>query len=195
MPKSWRTDTFMSGRPGTPAWAWAGMSLRFRMVVAGARHVHAAGSATRCELPSLAGLRRGRLLQIVIGLDDFAQLVLGPLVAAVGVGMVALHQLLEPRLDLDRGPRRPADRALPATSLQRLQPARSAGASRAAPSASEKNACGSREAHAAASVACRPCRGACRAPWRWRPPSRSAGGRSRRPSGRPRTSALLMPSK
>src|SRR5215510_2669070 len=41
-----------------------------------------------------------RLLEIVIGLDDFPQLVLGPLVTPVGVGVMALHQLLEAVLDL-----------------------------------------------------------------------------------------------
>src|SRR5215813_3489938 len=39
-------------------------------------------------------------LQIIIRLDDLAQLILGGAVAAVGVGMMALHQLLEARLDL-----------------------------------------------------------------------------------------------
>src|SRR5215467_2567139 len=38
-------------------------------------------------------------LQIIIRLDDLAQLVLGGAIAAVGVGMMALHQLLEARLD------------------------------------------------------------------------------------------------
>ena len=41
-----------------------------------------------------------RLLQIVIGLDDLAQLLLRRTVAAVAVGMVALDQFLEPGLDL-----------------------------------------------------------------------------------------------
>ena len=49
------------------------------------------------------------LLQIVIGLDDFAQLVLGARVAAIGVGVVALNQLLEARLDLVRASAVPAD--------------------------------------------------------------------------------------
>src|SRR5262249_41106848 len=40
-----------------------------------------------------------RLLEIVIGLDDFPQLVLGPLVTPVGIGVMALHQLLEAVLD------------------------------------------------------------------------------------------------
>ncbi len=44
------------------------------------------------------------LFQIVIGLDDFAQLVLGARIAAVEVGVVQFHLLLEPRLDhLARG--------------------------------------------------------------------------------------------
>src|SRR5258708_13790205 len=40
------------------------------------------------------------LLQVVIGLDDLAQLVLRGAIAAIGVGMMAFHQLLEPRLDV-----------------------------------------------------------------------------------------------
>src|ERR1700677_1686606 len=38
-------------------------------------------------------------LQIVIGLDDFDQAVLGGAVAAIGVGMMLLHQRLVLRLD------------------------------------------------------------------------------------------------
>src|SRR6266853_735700 len=98
MPNSWRTDTFMSGRPGTPAWAWAGISFRFRM-------------SCRCSalLPHRRGLLartlavtsdEASLFQIVISLDDFAQLVFGPFVSAIGVRVVALDQLLEPGLDL-----------------------------------------------------------------------------------------------
>src|SRR5688500_3423832 len=40
-------------------------------------------------------------LQVIVRRDDLAQLFLEHAVAAVGVGMVALHQLLEARLDLD----------------------------------------------------------------------------------------------
>src|ERR1700677_4901803 len=43
-------------------------------------------------------------LQIVIGLDDFDQAILGGAVAAIGVGMMLLHQRLVFRLDgLERG--------------------------------------------------------------------------------------------
>ena len=49
------------------------------------------------------------LLQIVISLDDFAQLVFGPFVPPVGVGVVAFDQLLEPRLDLVAVGRRPSN--------------------------------------------------------------------------------------
>ena len=52
-----------------------------------------AAAATR-YLSSAGGL------QIIVGLDDLAQLVFGGAVAAVGVGMMALHQHLEARLDL-----------------------------------------------------------------------------------------------
>src|SRR5262249_56192391 len=39
-------------------------------------------------------------LEVVVGLDDLGQLVLAGAVAAVGIGVVALHQELEPCLDL-----------------------------------------------------------------------------------------------
>ena len=116
MPKSWRTDTFMSGMPGTPAWAWAGMSFRFRMFFQVLGRQCRTGSANDRELPSVPASDEASLLQIVISLDDFAQLVLGPLVAAIGVGVVALDQLLEPGLDLGTRRRLPADRGLPAIS-------------------------------------------------------------------------------
>ena len=58
-------------------------------------HAAAAG-AKRREPPSARASR----FQIIVGLDDLAQLVLAAAVAAVGVGMVALHQQLEARLDL-----------------------------------------------------------------------------------------------
>src|SRR3954467_14416974 len=55
--------------------------------------------------------RRGRQsaksngFQVFISLDDFAQLVLGGAVPAIGVGMVALHERFETRLDVfDRRP-------------------------------------------------------------------------------------------
>src|SRR4029079_1628780 len=44
-----------------------------------------------------------RRFQIIIGRDDVAQLVLGGAIAAVGVGMMALHQHLEARFDDDLG--------------------------------------------------------------------------------------------
>src|ERR1043165_1766945 len=43
-----------------------------------------------------------RRLQVIVGLDDLAQAILARAVAAVRVGMVALHQLLEARLDPGR---------------------------------------------------------------------------------------------
>src|SRR5215831_2259129 len=96
MPNSWRTDTFMSGRPGTPAWAWAGISFGSGCIAgigaAADRQVLLAALAAASDQPSL--------FQIVISLDDFTQLVFGPFVPTVGVRMVALDQLLEPRLDL-----------------------------------------------------------------------------------------------
>jgi hypothetical protein len=49
------------------------------------------------------GSNQSSLLEIVISLDDFAQLVLGPFVPPVGVGVMAFDQLLEPRLDLLAG--------------------------------------------------------------------------------------------
>src|SRR5262245_42785726 len=94
MPTSWRTDTFRSGMPGTPAWAWAGISRRFRMFFL-VRPVRPRGMA---QLQPVSN--EPSLFQIVIGLDNFAQLVLRPRIAPIGVGVMALHQLLEPGFDL-----------------------------------------------------------------------------------------------
>src|ERR1700726_4010797 len=43
------------------------------------------------------------LLEVAIGLDDFPQLIFRGAITAIGIGMVALHQLLEPRLDVRTG--------------------------------------------------------------------------------------------
>ncbi len=40
------------------------------------------------------------LLEIIIGFDDFTQLIFRAPVAAIGIGMVALHQLFKPGLNL-----------------------------------------------------------------------------------------------
>src|SRR5690349_2239161 len=130
MPKSWRTDTFMSGMPDTPAWAWAGISI-----ISGSccrrqpQPLHRIGQdelCIRCGGPLPYASEEGtsdeaRLLEIVIGLDDFPQLVLGPLVTPVGVGVMPLHQLLEAGLDpLAVGALIEAER-LQRLALQRLQ--------------------------------------------------------------------------
>src|ERR1041384_4744440 len=54
-------------------------------------------AALGAPLPASAEFRR---LQIIIGLDDRHEPILGRAIAAVGVGMVPLHQLLEACLDL-----------------------------------------------------------------------------------------------
>ena len=101
MPKSWRTDTFMSGMPGTPAWAWAGIAIGFRMLLPVPAEVAAPDRPKDNEYRRLQASDEASLLQIVISLDDFAQPVLGPLIPAIGVGMVALYQFLELGLDLN----------------------------------------------------------------------------------------------
>src|SRR5690348_16848623 len=118
MPKSWRTDTFMSGMPGTPAWAWAGISLGSGCLCGGRRY-RRTGGATRYVLAGSSD--EASLLQIVISLYDFAQLVFGPFVSAVGVGVVALNQLLEPGLDLESLGGWTEIQGLQRFQLQRLQ--------------------------------------------------------------------------
>src|SRR5262245_13353685 len=76
-------------------------------------HIRTAPDATRDRTPAIALLRRSRSgaaasaeadrLEIIVGLDDLPQALLGGAIAAIGVGVVALHQRLEPRLDLLRG--------------------------------------------------------------------------------------------
>src|ERR1700678_1824120 len=43
------------------------------------------------------------LLEVAIGLDDLAQLIFRGAIAAIGVGMMAFYQFLEPRLDVGAG--------------------------------------------------------------------------------------------
>src|SRR4029079_2159748 len=86
----------MSGMPGTPAWAWAGISFGSGCLCRGRHRCRTGGAGTIAVTSDEASL-----LQIVISLDDFAQLVLGPFVPPVGVGVVSFHQFLEPGLDLE----------------------------------------------------------------------------------------------
>src|SRR6202040_3644313 len=44
-------------------------------------------------------------LQVIVGLDDLPQAVLAGPIAAVGVGMMAFHQNIDPRLDIRSRPR------------------------------------------------------------------------------------------
>ncbi len=46
------------------------------------------------------GSAEARGLQVIIGLDDLPKRVLGTAVAAIGVGMMAFYQCLEPGLDI-----------------------------------------------------------------------------------------------
>src|SRR6266481_7691612 len=43
------------------------------------------------------------LLEVVIGLDDLTELVFRGAIAAIGIGMMALHEFLESRLDVGAG--------------------------------------------------------------------------------------------
>ena len=111
------------------------------------------------------------LLQIVISLDDFAQLVFGPFVPPVGVGVMALDQLLEARLDLvPLGPARQIE------GFQRFQLERPEGPALLVGSAGAPAEEAVRVGEAAA-YRHPPGRAAYRAPRSWRPPSRSDGGR------------------
>src|ERR1700736_4559068 len=99
MPNSWRTDTFMSGKRGTPGWASA-MESRFWSWADDRQADTAPGSARRRTVNPPAS-HEPSLFQIVISLDDFPQLVFRAGVAAVGIGMVALYEFMEARFDLE----------------------------------------------------------------------------------------------
>src|SRR5215470_4082888 len=107
----------MSGRPGTPAWAWAGISFgsgcRAGIGATAGRQGYSLAVSSASDQPSL--------FEIVISLDDFAQLVFGPFVPTVGVGMVTLDQLLEPSLDLVAFGTHGQVEGFERLSLQRLQ--------------------------------------------------------------------------
>src|SRR4051794_8207536 len=102
MPKTCRIDTFMSGRVAAsgveiivPPWPRASearvMSIEIPRLFS---------RPPRAEKAVSRGSTKACGFQIVIGLDDLAQPVLGGAVAAIGIGMMALHQGLETRLDL-----------------------------------------------------------------------------------------------
>src|SRR5260221_14212309 len=58
----------------------------------------AMGSHTSPAKSTVSGL-----LEVAIGLDVFPQFIFRGAITAIGVGMVAFHQLLEPRLDVRTG--------------------------------------------------------------------------------------------
>src|SRR4051812_34938354 len=105
MPNTCRIDTFMSGRMAAsgleiivPPWPRASE----------ARAISVENPALFSRLPrGEKAVSRGSAkacgFQIVIGLNDLAQPVLGGAIAAIRIGMVALHQGLETRLDLGAG--------------------------------------------------------------------------------------------
>src|ERR1700719_3206742 len=67
---------------------------------------HRCGRSMRIAVGSYASPAKSTesgLLEVAIGLDDFAQLIFRGAITAIGVGMVAFHQLLEPRLDVRTG--------------------------------------------------------------------------------------------
>src|SRR5262245_57435046 len=119
MPNSWRTDTFRSGMPGTPAWAWAGIGLRFRMFFLERGLISRRGMALGLQPVS----NEPSLLEIVIGLDNFAQLILRARIPAIGIGVVTLHQLLEAALDLLPGGFRTKIEGFEGLQFQGLEPA------------------------------------------------------------------------
>src|SRR3990170_2328053 len=98
MPKTWRTETDMSGMPAPLLAAISVMGggslfVVFQKGLACSGSLDFAGGWSRDS-------RKPCLPQIVIGLDHFTQLVLGGAVALVVVGGEALNQFLEARLDV-----------------------------------------------------------------------------------------------
>src|SRR5207247_6573816 len=109
MPNTCRIDTFMSGRPGSTCVA------RLFIAPPWPRNAPRPGLVRACDSHRVGSYlaetpRRGESarsapaygLQVIVGLDDLPQPALVGTIAAVGVGMMALHQELEPRLDLGR---------------------------------------------------------------------------------------------
>src|SRR5918995_5802137 len=122
MPKTWRTDTFMSGRPGTasgagPVWVAgasmkASLSLRVRalrqanrrrpvraFLKQGADRTQFHGCPNAGAAGGFVASAQAGGLEGVVRLDDVAQALLEGAVAAVGVGVESLHQRLVLRLD------------------------------------------------------------------------------------------------
>ena len=120
----------------------------------------AASGGGHCMESRMRPQTRPSLLQIVISLDDFAQLVLGPFVPPVGVGVVTLHQLLEPGLDLVAVGARSSNRALPAicapaASRVRRRLRRSGGSARGRNRADRRSGEGRSPRPAPSGAACR----------------------------------------
>src|SRR6202044_2875567 len=125
MPNCWRIDTFMSGKPDSvcaarviaPPWPrqirGAASSLssprngedregeRSDIAVHLAERPNAAkATAAAIHWVGRFGSAEARGLEVIIGLDDLPKRVFGTAVAAIGVGMMALYQHLEPSLDI-----------------------------------------------------------------------------------------------
>src|SRR5947208_17119322 len=104
MPNSWRTDTFRSGGPATSETS-AGDAVATFMNPPRPPHRKRGPSLISAE-PYKRSRRREKAAsdqllaaQKIVGLDDLAQFLLRRAVAAVGVGMVALDQVLVAGLD------------------------------------------------------------------------------------------------
>src|ERR1043166_741819 len=106
MPNTWRTDTFMSGSPATssvaiviaPPWPRSRVEPAFERESRLRCGANLAESPRGAHPPSASAKADG--FQVVVRLDDLAQPVLAAPVAAVGIGVMPLHQQLEPSLDV-----------------------------------------------------------------------------------------------
>src|SRR4030081_1790035 len=96
IPNIWRTEILRSGRGAVSA-AVSGMGGKFVASSRGAFRFRLDNANAGVAVPVLAESDRA---QVVVGLDDLAQAVLGGAVAAVGVGVEELHQGFIARLDL-----------------------------------------------------------------------------------------------
>src|ERR1700680_3072000 len=107
MPNPSRFDTFMSGRP---VGSWVAIlfmlppcpgtrrdPLWFGRTAPATPQTSRSAPPKRIPPPESAPAYG---LQIIVGLNDVPQLVLAGAIAAVRVGMMTLHQNLEPRLDI-----------------------------------------------------------------------------------------------
>src|SRR5207248_10655958 len=114
IPNTCRTDTFISGRPGISS---AGTTVIGPPCLGTNRDPNRFDGSGRNSGGNLAELRAAAIpaasgspgsskadrFQILVGLDDLAQPLLRGTIAAIRVGVMALHQQLETDLDFGSG--------------------------------------------------------------------------------------------